>query len=163
MPERAGWNKRTVLWNMHDVYPTFLKAPARVASYDYIIVVEGFKAAMWLWQARYRNVVALLGSYLSWEHEWLLTSLGCPVYLFLDNNDAGREGQADAGKRLSRSIPVVKMVRYPERLINVEKAQPDSLVVKELKDQIDGAPSYLEWKLSLLRRPEWHLEKTQTS
>ena len=148
IPPRLGWNKRTVLWNMHNVYPVFHRTSAQAAADQYIIVVEGFKAAMWLWQCGYRNVVALLGSYMSWEHEWLLTSLGCPVYLFLDNNEPGKLGQYDAAARLNRAVSVIRMVQYPERLAFDEKAQPDSLSASEVMEQVGKAPTFVNWKLS---------------
>ena len=86
---------------------------------------------------------------MSWEHEWLLASLGCPVYFFLDNNLAGRKGQYDAALRLSRSVAVVKVVQYPAHLVADENVQPDNLSADEVKRQVVGSPTFLDWKLSL--------------
>jgi DNA primase len=143
MPQRIGWNKRTALWNAHDVYPPVVVStnPGDI----YVVVVEGFKAGMAVWQAGIRNVVGLLGSYLSWEHEWMLVRMGAPVYLFLDNNRAGWTGQIDAAKRLVSDGLMVKLVEYPARLYDDEDAQPDSCTQDELTEQMARAPRYEEW------------------
>ena len=145
LPPRKGWKKRTVLYNMHNLYPE-IHLSLGDAREKYIVVVEGFKAAMWMWQCGYKNVVALLGSYLSWEHQWMLEALNCRVYLFLDNNRAGQEGTTDAAARLQ--VPTY-IVEYPERLREVEEAQPDALEPNEITEQIASAPLYQVWRCRL--------------
>jgi DNA primase len=143
LPERGEPDKRAILWNAHQVYPAvYLQSPHDAK----VIVVEGFKAAMWLWQAGVKNVVALLGSYLSWEQQWMLERLGATVYLFLDNNFAGRNGAIKAAETLTKSL-TVHVVNYPERLIDVDEAQPDSCLPDEAVEQIEKAPTYLSWLL----------------
>ena len=140
LPARQNWNKREVLWNADKVYPEiyFDTNPALV------VVVEGFKAGMWVWQAGIKNVVALLGTYMSHEHKWILERMGAPVYLFLDNNDPGYEGTLKCGEKLRKSQrPFV--VEYPERLQDDEKAQPDSLTPEEVCTQVSSARSYFDW------------------
>lgn len=130
LPVRVGWDKRTVLYHAFRVYPKlyFQTEP------EPIVVVEGFKACMWLWQCGIKNVVALLGNYLTWEHQWILERIGSPVYLFLDNNSPGWQGAYKAARRLSRSLPVY-IVEYPERLQDQDDAQPDDLTFIEAKSQ----------------------------
>lgn len=148
MPERKGWNKRAVLWNMHNVLPEFLLAGDPLTSY--VLVVEGFRAAMWAWQCGYKNVVALLGSHLSWEQEWMLNALGCKVLLFLDNDSAGRRGTADAASRLMKAGPnPVYIVEYPERIEELSEAQPDDLTQEEIVVQVNSAKLYTVWKYCL--------------
>jgi DNA primase len=142
MPARKGWKKRTVLYNMHNLYPEMLLTTGDPRE-NYILVVEGFKAAMWAWQCGYKNVVALLGSYLSWEHQWMLEALNTRVYLFLDNNGAGRKGMLDAAERLNTSTYIVE---YPERLSNRVEAQPDSLEQDEFVQQMTNAPLFHVWR-----------------
>jgi DNA primase len=141
LPPRPFWDKRSVLWNAHAVYPEifFQSAP------EYIVVVEGFKACMWLWQAGIKNVVALMGTYLSREQKWILERMGAPVYLFLDNNDPGIVGTEKCAEQLRRSLRV-HIICYPPRLVEEEKAQPDSLTPDEVLEQKQNARSYLEWK-----------------
>jgi DNA primase len=143
-PPRYGWNKRTALWNACAVYPELhLHTPDQ----GFIVVVEGFKAAMWVWQAGITNVVALLGSYLSWEQGWILERLGVPVYLFLDNNAPGWAGQIDAAARLTEKGVTVRFIEYPLRLQDDEDAQPDSLTELEVLQQKARAPHYRDWLL----------------
>lgn len=141
MPARHGWNKRAVLWNSHRVYPEVLFG--RPDS-KFVIVVEGFKQAMRMHEAGIDNVVALLGSYLSWEQEWMLVRLGVPVYLFLDNDRAGWRGQLNAASRLSTTLET-RIVQYPTRLQDDDDAQPDSLTLEEVLWQKASAPTYAEW------------------
>lgn len=143
LPPRDEPDKRCLLWNAHHVYPeVYLRRPGDSA----VVVVEGFKAAMWLWQCGIRNVVALLGSYLSWEQGWMLERLGATVILFLDNNFAGRNGTIKAAEWLSKSLNV-RVVEYPERLVDDEGSQPDGCMPDEASEQVANAPTYLNWLL----------------
>jgi len=59
---------------------------------DHLFVVEGFPAAWWLWQAAYRNTVALMGSHCSEEQATLITDLAKPdgkIWIIPDGNEAG--------------------------------------------------------------------------
>lgn len=140
LPERLNWDKSSVLWNAHAIYPQvyFQTAP------EFVVVVEGFKACMWVWQAGIKNVVALLGNYLSYEQKWILERMGAPVYLFLDNNAPGRRGQKKAAEALRYSTRV-HMVEYPDRLIEDEDAQPDSCSPEELIEQVHQASDFFDW------------------
>lgn len=140
LPKRLNWDRGSVLWNAHDVYPRvyFQTTP------DFVVVVEGFKACMWVWQAGISNVVALMGDYVTWEHRWMLERMGAPIYLFLDNNEAGQTGTAKGIDSLKGSM-VVKVVEYPDRLQQDEGAQPDSCTGEEVVQQIAGALSHYEW------------------
>lgn len=140
LPQRLNWDKSTCLWNANAVYPQLLFQP----NPSYIVVVEGFKACMWLWQCGIKNVVALIGTYLSQQHKWVLERLGAPVYLFLDNNEAGQHGIYKAGEKLRRSLHV-SVIDYPERIIDEEDAQPDSLTPEEVIEQLTYAIPYQTW------------------
>ena len=142
LPKRENWDKRSVLWNACNLLPQMmLNRPGT----DYVVVVEGFKAAMWVWQSGLKNVVALLGSYLSWEQQWMLERMGATVYLFLDNNKAGRAGQRGSAKALARTGLSVHLVQYPDHLIDIDNAQPDSLTAREVRHQVTHAPLYEHW------------------
>jgi len=135
-------DKRILLWNIDKIYPELYFAHKP----DYIMLVEGFKACMWAHQAGIRNVVALLGTYLSWEQQWILERLGAPVYLFLDNNFPGRNGTVKAADKLSRRL-MVRILEYPDRVLLDPRAQPDSCSPDEVRKQMAIAPSYLNWLL----------------
>jgi DNA primase len=128
-----------------------------------IIIVEGFKACMWIWQAGIKNVVAILGTYLSWEHQWMIERLGGTVYLFLDNNEFGQAGIARAGAVLSKTS-IVRVMQYPDRLKDEESAQPDNCRPEEIHQSKNNAIDYYHWRSNVYRRqPTWHSEKTQTN
>lgn len=134
LPERKAWDKRTVLYNAHRIYPEvyFQTTP------DFVVVVEGYKACMWVHQAGIPHVVALLGTYLSWEQKWVLERMGAPVYLFLDNNAPGWRGAYKAASILSETLQV-RIVPYPERLAEDIAAQPDSCSPEEILFQCHHA------------------------
>lgn len=84
--ERDGlaleFRKSLLLYNVHRI-----SGPV-----DHIFVVEGFPAAWWLWQAKYRTTVALMGSSCSDEQGKLIVDLVKPdgkVWLMPDGNEAG--------------------------------------------------------------------------
>lgn len=57
---------------------------------DYVIVVEGFKDVMFLYQKGYYNAVATIGAGASKEQERLLVRLGKRIIVIGDNDNAGR-------------------------------------------------------------------------
>jgi hypothetical protein len=169
LPARKGWNKGGVLWNASAVYPPLYLGNQNTHG---VAVVEGFKAGMWLYQCGIKHVVALLGSYLTWEQKWILERLGATVYLFLDNNGPGVKGQVDAANRLRLKNPkrmfnedgaidlesgalAVRIIEYPARLITVEEAQPDSLTEEEVRYQGLKAVPADDWSMrhQLKKRP----------
>lgn len=138
------WERRKVLYNAHNVLTALDVHRPRDS---YIVVVEGYKACMWVWQSGIRNVVAVMGSYFSWEHRWIVEKFTGRIFLFLDNNDAGIGGTEAAGGQIrdckSSIDPFV--MEYPERLANDEDAQPDSLTPGELWNQFSDAIPFESW------------------
>jgi DNA primase len=126
-------DKSLLLWNIDKVYPEviFCNPPPS------IIVVEGFKACMWLWQAGLKNVVALMGSFLSPYQEAILDRIGGEIYLFLDTNMAGQKGTMQAGLRLCKKHPV-KVVQYSE-------PQPTDISPDQLKETVSRAVDFIAW------------------
>lgn len=140
-------DKRIVLWNFHRVYPNvFFKKKSSV------ILVEGFKACLWLIQHGLPDTVALLGVHLSEEQRLMLEHLGATVYLMLDNNIWGRKGTARVGAALSKSLDV-KIVEYPE-----EKPQPSDLTPEEIESSVASAKDYFVWATEE-RNKKWLLER----
>lgn len=154
--ERGGWDRRKILYNMNNVLPVVRTHPSHNT---FLVVVEGFKACMWVWQAGIRNVVAILGSYFSWEHRWLVEQFSGKVYFFLDNNTAGKVGTYDACRALllppkarwgeasthTGSTIAPYIIEYPSRLIDDVKAQPDNLTSEEVWEQLFSAVPYTTW------------------
>ena len=127
--------KGAVLWHSHLVFPIAF------ASREPIIVTEGFKAAMWVWQHGYHNVVALIGAHLTSLQADLLARTASEIVLFLDNNSAGWKGTTAAGKLLINKN-IVKVARYPDL-----RQQPDALGEQDLNYAIKSATHYVKWKI----------------
>jgi DNA primase len=140
LPARPGWDKSDVLWNAHATYPAMYLNPQPQP----IVLVEGFKACMWVHQAGFPGVNALLGTHLSWAHRFILERVGAPVYLFFDNNDPGETGAVKTGVKLIQSLNV-SVVPYPDRLKDDERAQPDSCTVDELRQSMASALNFIGW------------------
>lgn len=130
--------KKAMLWNFHTFFPRLISENTTEAE---VILVEGFKACMWVAQCGYQNVAALIGSYFSDEHAELLARIGCRVRLFLDNNKAGFTGTEKAALQLhKRGIPFT-ICRYPDN-----REQPDHLEVEEAQDAISEVETYIQWR-----------------
>ena len=136
LPERKT-EKRALLWNAHKVLiqHAFQTDP----SEKYVVVTEGFKAVMRVAQAGITNVVGLLGSYMSNEQQWILERLADgPIFMMLDNNEAGRSGQLDATKRLVKTVPRVWVVDY-------DAPQPSELHPTAIPTALLAAKPALTW------------------
>jgi DNA primase len=127
-------DKSNLIWNIDKVYPElyFTKKPE-------FVIVEGFKSVMWLWQAGYRDTVALMGSYLSPNQKMILERIGGTVYLFFDNDPSGHKAYHFVSKTLAASL-CVRIVRY-------EGHQPTDLSTAELHNAMNNAVDYHRWIL----------------
>lgn len=127
--------KGNFLWNLDKIYPRLLYDSVD----DPLIVVEGFKAAMWCIQAGFTNVVALMGSYMTDAQRILIERVARHVVVFLDDDEAGRRGTARICRLLPQSL-VVKCVKYPEH--THKKLQPDDLPLGQVVSMIQTAKHY---------------------
>ena len=128
LPTYPTARKELIVWNYDRVYPA--------ALHDFrggTLVVEGFKACMWLWQLGFRRVVALLGSNMSQTQEALLARLGGKLYLFLDNDKAGNKKYMIADRLAKHSEPYVP--KY-------EGQQPDTLTREQVFESIANCVPY---------------------
>lgn len=148
LPKRdAQKDKRAaVLWNAHRIYKeVFNRNNASV------VLVEGFKACMWLTQLGVENTIAMMGSYMSERQQWLLERLGATVYIMLDNDEAGqkalrglpateeRAAVPGIAEKLSRSL-TVRVAQYDE-----QKQQPSDLAQVEVITALQEAKDYHLW------------------
>jgi DNA primase len=127
--------EKKYLWNAHLVYPEVFYKPRTRETY--VVLVEGFKACMWLSQAGITNPMALLGSSMSEEQVWTLERLGAKVYIWLDNDLAGKSGCQKIGHRLSRSLDVY--------MVNYNEPQPSDVPLEEVPKLIQSAEDYHLW------------------
>jgi len=130
--------KKQLLWNGYRALPL-------MEDGDRLIITEGFKAAMWVWQCGYKCTVALIGSYLTREHaERIGKSSRAPqATIFLDADEAGRQGTWKAINSLIKKGVGVRVATYPEG-----KMQPDDLSPDEVTDAIENSQTYIGWQLN---------------
>lgn len=126
------------LWNYERVYPRLYFSK----EVQTLIIVEGFKAALWLLQNGYQNTVAVMGSRMSGRQKQLLSRLRANFLLFMDNDFAGHEGMVRDGGELYLRQPGVKVARYPREMWG---CQPDDLSQEELTNSIASAMTYPEY------------------
>jgi DNA primase len=119
-----AWKSRC-LWNFDRVYASCLYS----TKVETIVIVEGFKAALWLIQNGYRNVTALMSSTVSELQYVMLSRLNCNLLLMLDNDDAGRKCSHNILSTFAGITPVCE-VQYSEY------HQPDDVPAKELHVKI---------------------------
>jgi DNA primase len=125
--------KGRFLWNL---------SPGGV-GYKSIIVVEGYKACLWLVQNGFPNTVALMGSAISEEQQRLLHRTGASVVLFLDNDRAGRGATLRVGELLwAPMYGKVTVAQYPARCAGGE--QPDDLGPGDVARALSGAVQYTQ-------------------
>ncbi len=117
----GGFKKSRVIFNLNRV--------GESAKERGLILVEGFFDCLWLHQCGFPNVVALMGSSLSErQRELLVATVGSQgkITLLMDNDEAGRGGEAQCLEELSQYL-FIKVARLP-----VAYRQPDHLSEQEL-------------------------------
>jgi DNA primase len=127
--------KKFFMWNFHRVYPLAWKE-----ELDYLIIVEGFKQLMRVWEAGYDGVISLLGSYLTKGQKTLIERLNCDLWLFLDDDPAGWSGTLQVAKSL-RAHRRIRICKYPEGA-----KQPDDMGREEIVEAVDKAESLMKWR-----------------
>lgn len=125
------------LWNYDQVYPRLFFGK----EIQTLIIVEGFKACIWLLQHGWTNTVALMGSSMSDHQRNLIHRVAAKVVLFLDNDKAGQEATVDIARKLRQVSTGVTIAQYP-----ADANQPDDLVPEEITAAIQGSQTYPQWK-----------------
>lgn len=132
-------DRKFVVWGLNKFY--YAARSGLTATDEPVIVCEGFKAAMWVWQCGYKNVVALLGAKLTEPQKFLLTSVTNKVIVFLDRNSAGFKGTVGMIRELKHEV-IVSIAKYPT---DRTKQQPDALTQAQVTDAIENALPYYKW------------------
>jgi DNA primase len=144
------------LWNFHRVYKRLAATSDPSAT---VFVVEGYKACMWMVQAGYVNTVALMGSYISDRQRQLLQLLDAAIYLFLDNDDAGKKATIWVGELLFPSTRKgVHVVPYPEV---DEDTQPDDYLPEGIHQFVQQAKPFETHQVEVLQSNPDLLKKIQ--
>lgn len=131
------FGKGRYIWNAHRVYPEIIDDDGS----NSLIVVEGFKACLWMIQNGFPLSVALMGASASrTQLDLLMRMAGNPIILFLDNDAAGSHGMKAVGRHLSRVSHEVFVAKYPEWA-----AAPDDMNEQGLNSAIEGAVRWRVW------------------
>lgn len=97
------YEKGSVFWR-EDKYFETLSCRDRTTP---VIIVEGFKAALWLVQHGYNNVMALMGTHLTDYHISTLEGLGKKIILCLDGDIPGIKSTIKNGYKLGKTMQVL--------------------------------------------------------
>jgi hypothetical protein len=119
-PDYSNEDVKNHLWRGHLTYPELINA-----VHGQLIIVEGFKAALWMVQCGWLNTVALMGTKMTKAQERLIRKLGQTTFVLMDNNQPGREAAKEICQRLAVSSFQVYRCSYPEECD--DDAQPDDL------------------------------------
>lgn len=107
-----GTDKSHTLYNISRVDP----------QDSYVIVVEGFKAVMSLYEYGFKSCVALMGASLGEIQRNLLLRMGRKIIVIGDNDEAGRRMAQSVYNQCSRFAEVVKVDLG--QFTDVDKASP---------------------------------------
>lgn len=116
------FQKHLVLYN--------LNRAGKEAKEKRLILVEGFFDTFRLWQAGYKNVVALMGTLMSDKQEQLIMKAvgeNGKVTLMFDNDEAGGRATTAVVERLINKV-YIKVINLKE-----EQTQPDQLKEEDIK------------------------------
>lgn len=120
----------------------------KVVADQPIVVVEGFKGALWLAQCKY-NVVATMGAGVSDDQIKTLLSWRPPsICFFYDDDTAGRKGTTGAVRKIyKRGVwnTDVRAAIYPASAKQRGANEPDALEPEELAFAINEAVPIHEW------------------
>jgi DNA primase len=128
-------HSKNYLWNAHRIYKEYI-----YNSNSPLIVVEGFKACIWLIQHGFLNTVALMGSYLSKTQRDIIFRFGTETILMLDNDPAGIKATKLIGKILTSALKVT-VAQLPDWA-----HQPDDLNKNGIDFVLENKRSYQKWK-----------------
>lgn len=130
VPDNYTAAKGEVLWGQH-LLPDVI---------DRLIVVEGFKAAMWLVQHGVENVVAVMGKDVTDTQLGLISALRVPVTIMFDDDPPGRKGADAIGIKLYQNGVSVSYATLPEG------HSPDDLTGDEINVALAEATPHLRRK-----------------
>lgn len=140
--------KQTILWHAHIVLPLLMQ------DSSVVVIVEGFKQTMAVYQAEVPFVVGLVGSALTDYHTELLSRYAQHVILFLDNNTAGWIATHQAATKLAWRGIQADVASYPD-----DRKQPDDLTPDEIVAALDDCKPYNDWKTRYAEYDQTRLSK----
>jgi DNA primase len=141
--------KGEFLWNGNEAIPLAFN------SDDPVVLVEGYKACLWVLQCGFPQCTALMGAVMTKTQRIILDLVDNPIVLFLDNNQAGVEGMFKIGRLLRRTHNVT-VAAYPNA---EESSQPDDHSRSDIESAIHNAVRWDLWERKAQSSHSW-LQKT---
>lgn len=136
-----------LLWHADIVAPEVMLSK----RWEPVILTEGYKGCMWVWQCGYRRVVHSFGSDLTKEQAKIITKLGTEVIIMYDGDQAGDWGALKAGYELRKSMKV--------RVADLMHGhQPDDLDIEDVEEVLDCSEIFEKWKRTK-ETDEWRRAK----
>lgn len=130
-------NNRNFCWNAHRAWRYIENAPRNTP----LIIVEGFKACMWVEQQGWPNVVALMGTSISGAQIDVVNHIADGhIVLLLDNGYGGMVGRWKVGQALRKSRSLITVASLPE-----DVDQPDDGSQETLARSIENPRRYERW------------------
>lgn len=126
-PEQRG--KGPYFLNGHNVYNR-----VKSGELSMIVLAEGPKQMMRIWEAGVDCVMSPMGSSLGEQQARALEFLSVDIFLFFDNDDAGIQASKKLTSRFL-GIHEVTTVNY----LDIDKRQPDDLTVGEVQYLMEEA------------------------
>lgn len=142
--------KETVIFKKSDILFNYYNAKKYIRETNKLIIVEGNMDAIKMSSSGIKNVVALMGTFLSKEQIKIIKKLNCEIVLLLDNDEAGYNATIKNGDILLEEKIICDVVRLSD------SKDPDEYIekngVKALTDNINSAISYLDFKINDLKK-----------
>ncbi len=114
-PETPVFSKSRTLYALNET-------AKYIRSEDFVIIVEGYMDAVALYQAGFKNVVAIMGTAMTADHCKMIKRMTPHVLMLLDGDQAGKTAA-------ERSLPILlSQGLYPRGLILPEEQDPDDYV-----------------------------------
>lgn len=121
----SSFPKAYHLYNLNKAYPFIIK-------YGFVIVVEGVFDVVALWQAGYKNCVAVLGTAFTEEHGCLLSRFCNKAILSFDNDEAGKKAVFYKDKKtgeIKGAKVILKSLNFEIEELNLKQELDDELAV----------------------------------
>ena len=133
-PETPIYNKSKTLYGMHLTKNNIIDEKS-------VIVVEGYLDLIQIYQAGFKNVLAVCGTAFTEQHAISISKLCKTIYLAYDGDKAGKEAAIRAGYVILKSNMDPRIIEIPNGI------DPDDMI------QVDGAEAFnnaLNKSISLL-------------
>ncbi len=141
--ETEIFKKGMILYNYH-------RAKEYARRDKYLIIMEGYMDVFRASSVNIKNVVAIMGTALTYEQADLIKHTSNNVYLCLDGDNPGQKAMISVGEQLEKIGINVKVIGLSD------DEDPDSYILKygadQFKELINKAIGFNDFKLSYLKK-----------